>query len=146
MASDNGYQDKNADESSNGIKEQVNVENGGAEDAETHVDDIKNASDDQKLPVENNNVGDSEPTVTGSSQMNNVDEPSNEDVEPTSDNVCQEGDASTHQPLEPVTQSATISRKIEVPNNKVCLVYVLLFKRLFSNQSASACFCMSQGM
>lgn len=125
VTSENGSLDRNADESSNGNKEQSNVENGGAEDAEKHPNDVENAPDDQKPAVENDGGRESEPLAIEGSQINNVDETYKEEGEPASGNVSQEGDGSTQKPLEPVTESGTISRKIEVPNNKVCLGYVL---------------------
>ncbi|XP_031387907.1 far upstream element-binding protein 2-like isoform X1 [Punica granatum] len=119
VASENGHQDKKADESSNG--EQENVENSGAEDADSNPRDSKDASDDGVPAADNNDVGDFEPSAIIGSQTDNTEEPPLEEAEPASDNVLQQANASMlqQQDHEPITDSGTISRKIEVPNDKV---------------------------
>lgn len=145
-ASENGYQEQKIDELVKESDEQ-NVESSHSEEAQPQSEEVQPHSEEAQLPSEEGTKKETseQPSAdngdTGETQqlsVENVEEsvldkaeaPSKEETQPPSvEDYAQQGDDSYGQEQQSTSADQTVTRRMEVPNNKVCWLIFLFRKK-----------------
>ncbi|KAA8528027.1 hypothetical protein F0562_035104 [Nyssa sinensis] len=120
LAIENGYQKEDVDELEKEKSEQPTVEdNTPSEDTQQQPEEVPETVEDEQPSADGQQAEDNQQPSVENPQLENAEQqPSEGNIEEPSAEVLQQGDASSAE-QQPLSESQTMSRKMEVPNDKV---------------------------